>query len=129
MKRRIQIPIIAILALLVNGFCTCAAAAAPNCSAPSCAAHENHGACPAHQRHHESSSGHGCCQTAACSSSTAISTDTDSHAANHPAPPAFAVGTLLRNLGVATAGLAQMTAAPSPPFAVPVFLALRILLL
>src|SRR6266849_8877398 len=129
MKRRTQISIIAILALLVNGLCTCAGAAAPNCSAPSCAAHENHGACPAHQRHHESSSGHGCCQTAACSSSTAISTDTYSHAANHPAPPALAIGMLLRDLGVATARLAPITAAHSPPFAVPVFLALLTLLL
>jgi len=36
---------------------------------------------------------------------------------------------LLRDLGEATARLAPITAAHSPPFAVPVFLALRTLLL
>src|SRR5712691_9998977 len=127
MKRRIQISIIAILALLVNGLCTCAATAAPGCSAPSCAAHENRGTCPAHQRHQ--GSGHGCCQTAPCSSSTAISTDTNSHAANHLAPPALAIGPPLRDLGEVAARLSPITAAHSPPFAVPVFLAIRTLLL
>src|ERR1700737_3297636 len=117
MGRRTQISIIAIIALLINSVCLCAAA--PVCSERSCATHEHHGTCPAHQRNDESTSGHDCCQTAACSSSIAIKTDTDSHAAN-PAPPPLAIGMLLRDLDDGPARLAPITAAPSPPFALPV---------
>jgi hypothetical protein len=127
MRRRSKISIAAIIALLINSVCLCAAT--PVCSAPSCAAHEQDGNCPAHQGRHESSMGHACCQTAACKSSTANSTDADSYAANHTAPPVLVIGSLFHNLAEAVARLDPLAASHSPPSVVPIFLVIRALLL
>jgi hypothetical protein len=48
--------------------------------ASSCAAHERQGTCPMHQRHQHPRGSHECCQTAACSDSSEIRSDTDSPA-------------------------------------------------
>ena len=128
MTRRIQISIVAILALIINSVCFCAAAE-PSCPAASCAIHEHHGTCPAHQRHQDSHGGHGCCQTAACSSPTKIASDTDSLAENHLPAPGFAiVREPIFDPGDVALRLANREA-HSPPSAVPVFLALHTLLL
>ena len=129
MRRRINITIVAVLALLVNSVCLCAGAA-PICSAASCAAHERDGTCPSHRGHHESPGSHECCQTAACSNPTEIGTNTDSLAGNHlPAPPFSIVRVPIFDLGAAQLRLVATTEAHSPPPAVPVFLAIHALLL
>jgi hypothetical protein len=129
MKRRIQIAIIAILALLINSVCVCAAVG-PNCRVASCAAHEHHDTCPAHQRHQNSRSGHDCCQTSACSNPTEIRADTASHTSNHlPGPPITIVRAPILDLANLAARLLPLREAHSPPSAVPVFLTIRTLLL
>jgi hypothetical protein len=124
MKGRIQISIIAILALLMNSVCLCAAAG-PKCAAASCTAHEHSDTCPAHQRHQNSPGGHECCQTVACSKPTEIRADT-----NHlPGPPLIIVRAPILDLPNLAGRLLPLREAHSPPSVVPVFLAIRTLLL
>ena len=126
---RLQISIVLILAFLVNSACACAAAK-PDCSMASCAAHERHGACPMHGHHQNSRGGHECCQEAACSGPAEVSSDSDSVGASHfvlqfPAT----IGALIVDHVEGAARLAVMTTQHSPPSAVPLFLAIRSLLL
>jgi hypothetical protein len=127
MGRRIPISIIAIIALVMNSVCLCAAASV--CSGRSCATHAYHGTCPAYQRNDEAAPGDDCCQTAACGSSVAIKTDTDSEAANHLDPPPVVSGRLLGDFDEGHVRLALITAVPSLSFALPVFLLIHALLL
>jgi hypothetical protein len=115
--------------LLINSVCLCATAV-PSCTASSCAAHESHGGCPAHSQHRDSRGGHQCCQSAACDGPTEIGADTGSLAGNHvPAPLSAVVGATIFDLGDAQQRLIATREAHSPPSAVPVFLAIRSLLL
>src|ERR1700687_1795745 len=86
MLLRIHIAIAAMLALLINGACLCAAVV-PSCAAASCAAHAHQGACPEHQHHQDSPGGHACCHMAACGGPAEIRNATDSHMGNHLAAP------------------------------------------
>jgi len=126
---RIQIAIVAILALLINSVCLCAAAT-PNCSTASCAAHERQGTCPMHSHHQNSRGGHECCQEAACTSSAEVRSDSDSVGTNHPALQAIAtIGAPMFDLIEGAARLVVTTSPHAPPGAVPLFLAIRSLLL
>jgi hypothetical protein len=129
MRQHIYIILAAALALLINSVCLCAAAT-PGCTAASCAAHEHSGTCPAHRSHGESRGSHKCCQTAACSSQTEISADTDSAAASHlPLTSSVVIRVPIFHLAENATRLSRIVAAHSPPVAVPVFLAIRTLLL
>jgi hypothetical protein len=129
MTRRIQISIVAALALIINSVCLCVAAM-PSCTASSCAAHERHGACPPHSQHRDSHGGHQCCQSAACGGPTEIGASTDSLGGNHvPAPLPAIIRAPIFDLGDAPLRLIAPREAHSPPSAVPVFLAFRSLLL
>jgi len=124
---RLQISIGLILAFLVNSACACAAAK-PDCSMALFAAHERQGTCPMHGHHQNSRGGHECCQEVACSSPAEVSSD--SAGASHcfiqfPAT----IGALIFDHVEGAARLVVMTTQHSPPSAVPLFLAIRSLLL
>ena len=128
MRQHIYILVIAALALMINSVCLCAAAT-PGCT-PLCAALEYNGTCPAHQRHQNSRGGQQCCQTAACSSPGEIRADTDSHAANYfRVSSSLAIRAPILDLATVAAGLVPLTEAHLPPLTVPVFLAIRTLVL
>lgn len=129
MRQHIYILVIAALALMINSVCLCAAAT-PGCTPALCAALEYNGTCPAHQRHQDSRGGHQCCQTAACSSPGEIRADTDSHAANYlRVSSSLAIRAPILDLATVAAGLVPLTEAHLPPLTVPVFLAIRTLVL
>jgi hypothetical protein len=129
MTRRVQTSLVAVFALMLNGVCLCAAAI-PSCTAASCAAHERQGTCLAHQRHQDPRGSHECCQTPACSSPTEIGAGTDSHAGNRLQAPLFNIVRVpIFDLGDPALRLLATREAHSPPSAVPVFLAIRSLLL
>lgn len=129
MKFRIHIAVVMVLALLINSVCLCAGGG-PKCAATSCSAHEHHSTCPAHERHNRSRGNHECCQNAACSNPSEIGADRDSVAANHfPATAPVVVRAPILDLAEAATILLPTTEAHSPPVAVPVFLAIRSLLL
>ena len=129
MTRHIQISIVAVFALMISSVCLCATAL-PSCEAASCASDEQHGSCPAHQQDQDSCSDHECCQPAACSSATNLAFDSQSLVGNHPSPPLLAiVRAALFDLSSPGLRSIVMSAAHSPPSSVPVFLALRSLLL
>jgi hypothetical protein len=129
MTRRIYIAMIAMLALLINSVCLCAAVV-PSCAAASCAAHAHQRACPEHQHHQDSPGGHECCHMAACGGPTAIRNATDFHAGNHLAAPLLTiVRAPILDAADMAARLLTTRQAHSPPPAVPVFLAIRSLLL
>ena len=129
MTRRIQISIVAVFALMINSVCFCVVAV-PSCTEASCAAHERHDSCPAHQGHQDSGGRNECCQTTACSSPTEIGANTDSLQGNHLPATLFAiVRAPIFDLRDPLLRLVATREAHSPPSAVPVFLAIRSLLL
>lgn len=129
MKRRVHIAIVAVLALMINSVCLCAAAV-PECTAAARGVREHHGTCPAHQQPQNSRAGHDCCQTAACNSATVVGAETDAHAINHlSAPPPTIFRTPVFDLAVVASRFHPTWEVHSRPPGVPIFLAIRTLLL
>ena len=127
MSKRVYIPLLAALAMMLNSVCFCIAVV-PGCTDPSCETQQRKSDCPDHPQHRHSRGDHACCKVSACSSFAQIrgeSSDHQSHLAS------IAPIARLDALGFDWISARSSIGAKehSPQSAVPVFLFTRSLLI
>jgi len=127
MSKRVYIPLLAALAMMLNSVCFCIAAV-PGYTGPSCEAHQGNSACLVHPQHRHSRGDYACCKVSACSSFAQIRGEGSDHQ-SHVAFIALIARLDALGFDWISARSSMRAKEHSPPSAVPVFLVTRSLLI